>query len=100
MVSNAVKYTPPDGSVAIKAWRERDQIRLEVSDTGIGIPTEAVSRIFTEFYRAKNAKAMDVEGTGLGLVIAKDVVEQHGGQISVQSTVGEGSTFRITLPRA
>jgi K+-sensing histidine kinase KdpD len=100
LVSNAVKYTPPDGSVAIKAWRESDQIKLEVSDTGIGIPTEAVSRIFTEFYRAKNAKAMDVEGTGLGLVIAKDVVEQHGGQISVQSTVGEGSKFRITLPRS
>jgi signal transduction histidine kinase len=57
---------------------------VEVSDTGIGIPEEALPRIFNEFYRAKNAKAMEMEGTGLGLAIAKDVVEQHGGQISVK----------------
>jgi signal transduction histidine kinase len=99
LVSNAVKYTPAGGSVVVRAWSENDQIRVEVSDTGIGIPEEALSRIFTEFYRAKNAKAMEMEGTGLGLVIAKDVVEQHGGQISVESTVGEGSTFCVTLPK-
>jgi K+-sensing histidine kinase KdpD len=99
LVSNAVKYTPTGGSVMVRAWSEDDQIKAEVSDTGIGIPQEALSRIFEEFYRAKNAKAMEMEGTGLGLAIAKDVVEQHGGQISVESTVGEGSTFYVTLPR-
>jgi signal transduction histidine kinase len=99
LVSNAVKYTPTGGSVMVRAWSEDDQIKAEVSDTGIGIPQEALSRIFEEFYRAKNAKAMEMEGTGLGLAIAKDVVEQHGGQISVESVVGEGSTFYVTLPK-
>ncbi len=100
LVSNAVKYTPAGGSVAVKAWGENDQIKVEVSDTGIGIPEEALPRIFNEFYRAKNAKAMEMEGTGLGLAIAKDVVEQHGGQISVKSVVGKGSTFDVTLPKS
>lgn len=99
LVSNAVKYTPTGGSVTVRAWSEDDQIKVEVSDTGIGIPEEALPRIFEEFYRAKNAKAVEMEGTGLGLAIAKDVVEQHGGQISVESVVGEGSTFYVTLPK-
>jgi signal transduction histidine kinase len=98
LVSNAVKYTPSGGSVAVRAWRENGEIRFEVSDTGIGIPEEALARIFSEFYRAKNAKALSQEGTGLGLAIAKSVVEQHGGQISADSTEGKGSVFRVTLP--
>jgi signal transduction histidine kinase len=98
LVSNAVKYTPTGGSVMVRAWGKDDQIKAEVSDTGIGIPEEALSRIFEEFYRAKNAKSLEMEGTGLGLAIAKDVIEQHGGQISVESVVGEGSTFYVTLP--
>ncbi|MFB0533647.1 MAG: ATP-binding protein [Anaerolineae bacterium] len=99
LVSNAVKYTPAGGSVAVRAWSEDNQIKVKVSDTGIGIPEEALPRIFDEFYRAKNAKAMEKEGTGLGLAIVKDVVEQHGGQISVESAVGQGSTFSVTLPK-
>jgi signal transduction histidine kinase len=99
LVSNAVKYTPAGGSVAVRAWSEDDYIKVKVSDTGIGIPEEALPRIFDEFYRAKNAKAVEKEGTGLGLAIAKDVVEQHGGQISVESTVGQGSTFYVILPK-
>jgi two-component system phosphate regulon sensor histidine kinase PhoR len=99
LVSNAIKYTPSGGLVKVRAWIEDDRIELEVADSGIGIPEKALPRIFSEFYRAKNATALDVEGTGLGLVIAKDVVEEHGGRISVRSTVGEGSTFHVTLPR-
>jgi two-component system phosphate regulon sensor histidine kinase PhoR len=98
LVSNAIKYTPAGGSVTVKAWGENSQIDVEVSDTGIGIPEDALPRIFTEFYRAKNAKALEMEGTGLGLAIAKDVVEQHGGRISVKSVVGQGTTFCVTLP--
>jgi signal transduction histidine kinase len=98
LVSNAVKYTPAGGSVAVRAWAEDDQIKAEVADTGIGIPEEALPRIFDEFYRAKNAKAVEMEGTGLGLAIAQDVVRRHGGQISVESVVGEGSTFCVILP--
>jgi len=99
LVSNAIKYTPAGGSVTVRAWGEDNQIKVEVSDTGIGIPEEALPRIFDEFYRAKNAKAVEMEGTGLGLTIAKDVVDQHGGQISVESVLGEGSTFCVTLPK-
>ncbi|MFN2220522.1 MAG: sensor histidine kinase, partial [Anaerolineae bacterium] len=99
LISNAVKYTPSGGTVSVKAGHEDGEIELEVSDTGIGIPEDAMSRIFTEFYRAKNAKSTNVDGTGLGLVIVKDVVEQHGGRISVRSRVGTGTTFSISLPQ-
>jgi signal transduction histidine kinase len=99
LVSNAVKYTPSGGTVRLRARSEQGEIKLKVSDTGIGIPEEAMSRIFTEFYRAKNAKSTNVDGTGLGLAIVKDVVEQHGGRISVRSRVGEGTTFSISLPQ-
>jgi signal transduction histidine kinase len=99
LVSNAVKYTPAGGLVTVRAWTQDGQIKAEISDTGIGIPQEALSRIFEEFYRAKNAKSLEMEGTGLGLAIAKDVIEQHGGQISVESVVGAGSTFYVTLPQ-
>jgi signal transduction histidine kinase len=99
LVSNAVKYTPRGGRVTVKAWPENDEIRLEVSDTGIGIPAEALPRLFAEFYRAKNARAMEVEGTGLGLVIARDVAKQHGGEITVSSEEGRGSTFLVRLHR-
>ncbi|MFN2292163.1 MAG: ATP-binding protein [Anaerolineae bacterium] len=99
LINNAVKYTPPGGSVAVRAWQEDGSIRVEVSDTGIGIPAEALPRLFSEFYRAKNAKAIEMEGTGLGLAIVKDVIEQHGGEITVQSVEGEGSTFSVKLPQ-
>jgi signal transduction histidine kinase len=99
LVSNAIKYTPDGGVVTVKAWSTDDQIKIEVSDTGIGIPKEAKPRIFSEFYRAKNARALSMQGTGLGLAITKDVVEQHGGQISFESAVGEGTTFYVTLPK-
>lgn len=98
LVSNAVKYTPAGGSVTVRAGIEHGHIIIDVSDTGIGIPEEALPRIFSEFYRAKNAKALEVEGTGLGLAIARDAVEQHGGRLSVDSQVGKGSTFRVVLP--
>jgi len=99
LISNAIKYTPAGGWVKVKAWSGDGNIKFEVSDTGIGIPEDALPRIFTEFYRARNAKAMDVDGTGLGLVLVKDVVEQHGGRIAVKSVVDQGSTFTVTLPR-
>ena len=100
LVSNAIKYTPSGGSVTVRAWNEDGQIKIEIADTGIGIPQEALPRIFDEFYRAQNVKTLRIEGTGLGLSIAKDVIEQHGGHISLKSKVGTGSTFYVTLPQA
>ena len=98
LISNAIKYTPEGGSVRVALLREEDRARLDVSDTGIGIPLEAREHIFEEFYRAPNAKALEPGGTGLGLAIAKRVVTVHGGEIGVESTSGMGTTFTVRLP--
>jgi signal transduction histidine kinase len=98
LVSNAVKYTPGGGRVSVRLSREPGFARVVVSDTGIGIPEESLDHLFEEFYRAPNAKAQVKEGTGLGLAITKDLVARYGGQISVRSKVGQGTTFVVTLP--
>ena len=97
VVGNAVKYTPPGGAVAVSVQQVDGQAQVEVADTGIGIPEEALPHLFEEFYRAPNAKKTEV-GTGLGLAIVKDLVERYGGRIQVKSTVGVGTTFTVTLP--
>ena len=71
-----------------------------VADTGIGIPDESLPKLFQEFHRAKNAKALEEAGTGLGLAIVKDLVERYGGTIGVESKEGQGTTFTVTLPLA
>ncbi len=98
LVSNAVKYTPSGGTVTVSVRQVDEQAQVEVTDTGIGIPEEALPHLFEEFYRAPNAKALDEVGTGLGLAIVKDLVERYGGRIKVESTVGQGSTFTVTFP--
>jgi two-component sensor histidine kinase/uncharacterized protein YigA (DUF484 family) len=99
LVSNAIKYTPPGGKVRVSLATEREHVvRFEVSDTGIGIPEEDVPRLFTEFFRAENAKALAEQGTGLGLVIVKETLDLLRGSISVKSKVGEGTTFTCLLP--
>jgi len=75
-----------------------DQAQVEVTDTGIGIPEEALPHLFEEFYRAPNAKALGEVGTGLGLVIVKDLVNRYGGRIEMKSKVGQGSTFTVSFP--
>ena len=99
LLSNAVKYTPKGGTVRMKLSPEEDKVIFEVSDTGIGIPESEQHRLFSEFFRAENAKKLDEIGTGLGLSIVKSTVEQHGGSIDVRSREGEGSTFRVLLNR-
>lgn len=98
LVDNAVKYTPEGGTVTVAASRAGDQAQVIVADTGIGIPPEALPHLFEEFYRAPNARAMKAVGTGLGLAIVKGLVERYRGQIAVESTVGQGTTFTVTLP--
>ncbi|MBC8449057.1 MAG: GAF domain-containing sensor histidine kinase, partial [Chloroflexi bacterium] len=85
LVSNAVKYTPSGGAVTVSVRGVEEQAQVEVADTGIGIPEEALPHLFQEFYRAPNAKALDEVGTGLGLAIVKDLVERYGGHIEVES---------------
>jgi len=100
LLSNAIKYTPPGGRVSLHLFESKEQLVFEVSDSGIGIPQEEQAKLFTEFFRASNAKAVAGAGTGLGLAIVKATVEQHGGTIDVESAQGQGTTFRIILNKA
>lgn len=96
LVHNAIKYTPAGGSITVRVSQVKNSIVVDVQDTGVGIPPEEQGRLFERFY--KSDKARRSEGTGLGLAIAKNIVLSHGGQISVESTPGEGATFTFTLP--
>jgi two-component system sensor histidine kinase BaeS len=98
LLSNAHKYTPSGGDIGLVVARDEGVIRLAVRDTGIGMATEEQAQLFTKFFRARNRVAREAGGTGLGLVITKSLVTLHGGDISVHSTPGEGSTFVVTLP--
>jgi signal transduction histidine kinase len=99
MLFNAVKYTPEGGRVSMEVKRDGAFIGVTIADTGIGIPDTDLPHIFEEFYRAENARAIERDGTGLGLAFAKQVVERHGGRIWVQSNPNGGATFTFTLPR-
>ncbi len=100
LLSNAFKFTPRGGTVELTAALEGNDIAIEVSDTGAGIPPEQLPRIFQKFYQADNQAKASAKGTGLGLAIAKEIVDAHGGSISAKSVAGHGATFRITLPVA
>ncbi len=97
VLDNAIKYTAPGGTITVSGEIEQDQIILQVSDTGMGIPSADLPYIFDKFYRAENA-AGEGTGTGLGLSIVKSIVENHGGRIWVESTLGKGTVFTIVLP--
>jgi len=98
MLFNAVKYTPDGGRVTLEVNRDDDLVQVKIRDTGIGIPEAAMPNIFQEFYRAENARAVERDGTGLGLAFAKEVVERHGGRIWAENNPDGGSTFTFTLP--
>lgn len=100
LMLNAIKYTPQGGRVVIKAQNSGDFIKVDITDTGIGIPADEIDHVFDEFFRATNAIKTEKDGTGLGLAIAKQIIERHGGQISVTSAPGEGSTFTFTLAKS
>jgi signal transduction histidine kinase len=98
LVSNALKFTPDGGSVTLSASNGGDRVRMEVADTGIGIPRDEVGQLFSRFYRASTATRRAIPGTGLGLVIARAIVERHGGTISLESSENEGTRVSVTLP--
>ena len=98
LISNAIKFTPQDGSVEVRVSAAPDGGVLEVSDTGIGFSRRDAERLFERFFRASSAVSNQVPGTGLGLYIARAIAEAHGGRISAMSEVGGGTTFRIELP--
>lgn len=98
LLDNAIRYTPRGGRVRVEVDADDGRAELTVRDTGIGIPTRDLPRIFERFYRVDRARSRETGGTGLGLSIARHVVEQHGGRIRAESELGRGSTFRVTLP--
>src|SRR5574341_1755319 len=101
LLHNAIKFTPSQGQLHLRARRDGDNIEIAVADNGIGIPARDLSRVFERFYKADRARAEGASrGTGLGLAIAKHIVEGHGGRIWVESIEGKGSTFYFTLPSA
>jgi len=98
LLDNAIAHTPPGGRITVAVSRQGGEARLEVRDTGEGIPPEALTRIFDRFYRADRSRSRAEGGAGLGLAIAKVLIESHGGKIALGSTVGEGTTVTVTLP--
>ena len=100
LLHNAIKYTSPGGTVILRAFAREDDLLLEVSDTGSGIAAGDLPFIFDAFYKVRQGpKEKRSKGTGLGLHISKKMVEAHGGNITADSTYGEGTTFRFTLPK-
>ncbi|MGQ9502282.1 MAG: sensor histidine kinase [Anaerolineae bacterium] len=100
LISNAIKYNRPGGRVIITLTQDGDQVVGTVEDTGIGIAREDMPRLFEEFFRSEQAKAMVQRGTGVGLAIVKRTVESYGGRVWVESELGKGSTFSFSLPKA
>jgi PAS domain S-box-containing protein len=98
LLSNAINYTPAGGTIEIRLAHEADWVRCTISDTGIGIPPAELPHLFERFFRASNARQQHVSGTGLGLAIVKEIVELHGGSVSVESVLGVGTTFHVRLP--
>src|SRR5439155_22958529 len=100
LVGNAIKYTPAGGSVTVGLRGDKSGITIAVHDTGIGIPAEALPRIFSRFFRTGQTEVRQIRGSGLGLALTKMMIERIGGTIAVESELGRGTTFTVSLPSA
>jgi signal transduction histidine kinase len=100
LVGNAVKYSPRGGPIAVDVERQGDWAVVRVADRGIGVPREALPRLFQQFYRAPNVAAQSIGGMGIGLYLTKEIVVQHGGDVAAESVEGQGSVFTVRLPLA
>jgi signal transduction histidine kinase len=98
LIGNAVKFTPSGGSISVWMCQQDDQVVVEVTDTGIGISLQQHERIFDRFYQIDGSVNRKYGGVGLGLALVKEIVVLFGGQVTVESQVGQGSTFRVSLP--
>jgi len=100
LLLNAIKYTPAGGQIDLSAQVQGSEVCVEVRDTGIGIPQDEVCRVFDEFFRGTNARAIEKDGTGLGLSLVRQIVERHGGAVDIDSQEGSGTRIQFTLPLA
>jgi signal transduction histidine kinase len=100
LVSNAIKFTPEGGRVDVRILQRGEAVQVEIEDTGIGIAADEQEQVFQRFFRTSTARDQQIPGTGLGLYIARAIVEAHGGEITVESEPGLGTTFRVDLPLA
>jgi two-component system phosphate regulon sensor histidine kinase PhoR len=98
LIGNAIKFSPPKGKITVKTQKVDKMAQVDISDTGCGIPQDALEAIFEEFYRVDNPINQEAKGTGLGLSLVKHIIEAHNGKIWVKSKLGAGSTFSFTLP--
>jgi len=100
LATNVVKYSPSGGDISVRLARERDVVRWQIQDTGIGIPRESQRHLFEKFYRADNVAPLETDGTGLGLYLVRLIIEQIGGHVGCESEEGHGATFYFTVPGA
>jgi signal transduction histidine kinase len=98
LLTNAIKYSPDGGPVVLRVERLADQVRLQVTDSGIGVPEADQPQLFQRFYRASNTDTQYLSGMGIGLYVVREIVTLHGGTVGVESCEGEGSTFTVCLP--
>jgi len=98
LLTNALNYTSPGGSINVQVRRDKDQVHVAVEDTGMGISPEELPRLFERFYRGQQAVDANIPGTGLGLSFVKEIIDRHKGQIEVVSQLGQGSKFTVKLP--
>ncbi|MBI3812578.1 MAG: phosphate regulon sensor histidine kinase PhoR [Nitrospirae bacterium] len=99
LIDNAIKYTPDGGRITVEVRPGESAVEIAISDTGIGISSKEIPRIFERFYRIDRARSRELGGTGLGLAIVKHIVEAHGGKVRVESRIGKGSRFVVSLPK-
>ncbi len=98
LIGNAIKYSNECGTIQVKIVAAEDQIKVEIFDSGIGIPEDDIQKIFSEFYRSRNAKAVEPDGTGLGLTIVKELMRKYSGEIEVKSELGKSTTITVSFP--
>ena len=99
LIDNAVKYSPPKSTVRILTGRSQSGALISIADQGPGIARKHQARLFERFYRVDQARSRKLGGTGLGLAIVKHIIEAHGGRVTLESTLGQGSTFTLHLPQ-
>jgi signal transduction histidine kinase len=97
-IDNAMKYSPEGGLIAVEVQKQGDEAQITITDSGIGIPHQDLSKVFSPFFRASNASSRHFAGVGLGLYLCQSILQAHGGTIHVTSQEGQGSTFFLSLP--